>query len=84
MTRLPALPEIRRVAFFKRDELTTDLICCEVVTAKGAFLFHEEQSAWQDLIASLERLPGFRRDWYAAVASPAFAPSPLLAFERDA
>jgi hypothetical protein len=29
LARLP-LPDIGKVTFFKRDELTTDLICCAV------------------------------------------------------
>ena len=36
------LNEIDRVTFYKRDELTTDLICCEVHVGESHSKFHEE------------------------------------------
>jgi aminoglycoside phosphotransferase len=46
LDQLP-LAEIERVTFFKRDELTSDLICCNVQAAGRGWLFHEEMTGWE-------------------------------------
>jgi hypothetical protein len=79
--RLP-LERIDRVTFFKRDELTTDLICCDVAAADQTWFFHEDLSGRDALLRHLEQLPGFRADWYAAVAQPPFAACETVAYER--
>ncbi|HYI39212.1 MAG TPA: hypothetical protein VE053_02715 [Allosphingosinicella sp.] len=81
LDRLP-LARIDSVTFFKRDELTTDLICCEVGVDGWTWFFHEEVEGWDLLLRHLERLPGFRADWYGAVAQPAFERCETVAFER--
>ena len=85
MTRAPAFPSlgaIERVAFFKRDEITTDLICCEVEAAGRTWFFHEEAAEWDALLRHLEALPGFRSDWYAAVVQPPFETGETVAYEQ--
>lgn len=77
-----ALGSIQRVTFFKRDELTFDLICCEVAVGEEVWNFHEEMPGWDMLLAHIGNLPGFREDWFAAVSNSAFAPCPIVAFER--
>lgn len=52
LAQLP-LPEIDTVVFYKRDEITTDLICCDVEVAGCIWTFHEEAGGWKDLIAHL-------------------------------
>ena len=76
------LREIDAVVFYKRDEITTDLICCDVEVAGCVWTFHEEASGWKDLIAHLAGLPGFRTDWYADVVNPPFAASETAAYRR--
>ncbi len=81
---LAALPlsDITKVTLHKRDELTTDLICCDVETGGGMRVFHEEMVGWDLLIQHLLALPGFRRDWFAAVSQPPFATCETIAFLR--
>jgi hypothetical protein len=81
LAQLP-LAEINVVVFYKREEITTDLICCDVEAAGHVWTFHEEASGWADLIAHLSALPGFRPGWYEAVVSPPFAASETVAFDR--
>jgi hypothetical protein len=69
ISQLP-LPGINAVVFYKRDQITTDLICCNVEVAGQVWTFHEEATGWPDLIEHLSALPGFRADWYGAVAKP--------------
>ena len=76
------LSDIERVRFYKRDDITTDLICCEVKLHDEIWTFHEDLAGWQALVEHLAALPGFRRDWFAAVSQPPFARSETLAFQR--
>ncbi len=76
------LEKIDLVVFYKRDEITTDLICCDVEVAGQVRTFHEEAAGWTDLIAHLSALPGFRADWFEAVVHPPFATSKTVAFDR--
>lgn len=72
--------EIERVAFFKRDELTTDLICCEVIGGRGSIVANEEMSGWAELINRLSCLTGFDDAWFAKVSQPAFRACFYVAF----
>ena len=81
LDQLP-LEQIEAVIFYKRDELTTDLICCDVRIAGKTWFFHEEMKGWDLLIKHFAQLPGFRSDWYAAVAHPPFARNTTVAFLR--
>ncbi|MDP3907063.1 hypothetical protein [Novosphingobium sp.] len=82
---LAALPleHIDRVTFYKRDEITSDLICCEIVVPGKVWTFHEELTGWKLLINYLSRLPGFQADWHTAVTQAPFAPNETLAFSRS-
>jgi hypothetical protein len=77
-----SLPEIDQVVFYKRDEITTDLICCDISVGGQTRIFHEEMAGWDLLIRHLEDLPGFRGDWFAAVSQPPFSASETIAFLR--
>ena len=74
------LTEITKVTFYKRDEITTDLICCDVAVGEKLWTFHEELAGWDLLIAHLRKLQGFRDDWFEAVSLPPFAASETVAF----
>ncbi len=80
------LDDIEDVTFFKRDEWATDLICCEIAVSaeKGGqtWFLHEEVPGWSDLIALMERLPGFDPHWWGKVAHPAFAENRTVAFRK--
>lgn len=76
------LPEVRSVIFYKRDEVTTDLICCDVQVASRVWTFHEEMTGWRDLIIHLSAPPDFLADWFEVVVCPPFSTSVTVAFER--
>lgn len=77
------LDQIKQVTLYKRDEVTTDLICCEVELYETCWTFHEEQADWQALVEYLTQLPGFKADWFASVSQPPFQPCETLAFCRS-
>ncbi len=81
LAKLP-LPDVCAVVFYERDEITTDLICCDVEVAGHIWTFHKEAAGWPDLIAHLSALPGFRTDWYEAVVSSPFAIAETIAFDH--
>lgn len=67
------LSDIVEIAAYKRDEITTDLICFDVTAADGAvWTFHEEIVGFDDLVAAVERLPGFVAHWRDAIVLPPF------------
>lgn len=81
LSQLP-LAQIAKVTFYKRDEVTTDLICCDVVMADKVWSFHEELTGWDLLMDHLQTLPHFRADWFDYVSRPAFAASETIAYCR--
>ena len=76
MTLPFALADVQSVTMFKRDELTTDLICCEVEVdgsnGRQVHLTHEEAPEWVAWLAEPSNLPGFDADWHAKVSQPVF------------
>lgn len=80
---IPAsIDAIQRVTFYKRDEITSDLICCDISTHDRRWTFHEEMTNWDELIDELNALPNFARHWFASVSQPPFGLSEFVAFER--
>jgi hypothetical protein len=77
------LADIDKVTFYKRDEITTDLICCDVAMAETVRTFHEELVGWDLLLQHLYKLPNFQTDWYASVSQPPFEASETVAFSRQ-
>lgn len=81
------LSSVGRVEFFKRGEVTTNLICCEIAltgkTDAGDVIFaHEDMPHWEELIRKLEFLGGFDVEWFSHVSQPPSAEYRYLAFER--
>ena len=76
------LTDVGKVTFYKRDEVTTDLVCCDGVIDDQMWSFHEELVGWDLLLDHLQKLPNFRADWFASVSQPPFATSETVAFSR--
>jgi hypothetical protein len=77
--------DILSVEAYKRDELTTDLICFDVLVASDppmTWFLHEETSGWNELVERLEALPSFDKDWFAKVVKPAFKECRTVAYEN--
>jgi len=81
------LDNIIKVEFFKRDELTTDLLCCEILTsgAKGneTWFVHEESTQWENVLALVNQLPNFDLNWREKMVHPVFAENRTTAFTRQ-
>ncbi|MFY8196183.1 MAG: hypothetical protein ACOVKV_13965 [Novosphingobium sp.] len=74
--------QIDRVIFFKRDEITADLICCEVSVSGSVLFFHEECVQWRALLRSFDELKAFDGNWFEKVAKPPFQTCETVAFTR--
>ena len=78
-----ALDKVTKVQFYNREQVTTELICCELTLDDGGALFlHEDMHGWDDQMGRLATLPGFDADWFAKVAFPPFVTCHTIAFER--
>lgn len=77
--------EIKEVTAFKRDLLTTDLVCFEVMTTKGLlYEFNEDVPGFELWVSEMQRtLLGFDSSWRDRVISPPFAPNRTAIFHND-
>ncbi|MDP3736152.1 MAG: hypothetical protein Q8R02_02105 [Hyphomonadaceae bacterium] len=77
---------IARIECYKRDELTTDLICFDIWFDSGdqqqVVWVHEELPGWNDLAEGLKQLPGFDPDWHGKVFKLAFVENRTVVYER--
>ncbi|MES2496997.1 MAG: hypothetical protein V4618_12855 [Pseudomonadota bacterium] len=80
------LEDVTDISVYKRDLLTTDLICCDIEseTAKGNVVrtVHEEMDGFMELEEKLKHLPGFYRDWRTVVILPAFQENYTVVYRR--
>lgn len=71
------LSQITRISAYKLDEVTTDLVCLDIVYSQGGQelmrTIHEDLAGFDALVSRLANLPGITPDWQEAVMHPPFA-----------
>jgi len=77
---------IARVIAFKRDMLTTDLICFRITYsgedgATRQLEINEEMPGFEEIVKGLDQLQGFNTGWRTKVVQPAFVANEVLIFE---
>lgn len=81
-----SLDEVSAIVAYKADELTTDLICCDIVTGSGDAeqirTIHEELPGFDAIMTRLEALPGCNRQWRETVTFPPFAENRTIIYKR--
>lgn len=81
-----SLDEIEAVIAYKLDEITTDLVCCDIVTDVGdgeqIRTIHEELPGFDAAMARFETLPGFDGKWRDKVIDPPFATNRTVIYSR--
>jgi len=79
--------EISSIHAFKRDLMTVDLICIQIVLCDGTVIkIHEEMEGWMELIENLPNyLPKCKRweTWWMVVAFPAFVTNYTELYNRQ-
>jgi hypothetical protein len=80
-----AWADVRRATAFKRDLLTTDLVCISLDLSSRTVEFNEEMTGWTSVVEALHHvLPGAHpySEWWPAVVKPAFEGCSTTIFER--
>jgi hypothetical protein len=80
--------EVSAIVAYKLDELTTDLVCCDIVTGAGddeqIRTIHEELAGFDAIMTRFEILPGFDQKWRDEVIDPPFATNRTVIYSRSA
>ena len=81
------LDNVRSVVAYKRDQVTTDLLCMDVEVeaddgTTNIWTIHEERPEWLQWLSELETLDGFDPRWFEKVSQPPFAASVTEIFRR--
>jgi hypothetical protein len=83
-----SLDEVNAIVAYKIDELTTDLVCCDIVTGSGdgeqIRTIHEEIPGFETVMARFQALPGFDKQWREAVIVPSFVTNRTTIYNRTA
>ena len=83
-----SLDEVNAIVAYKIDELTTDLVCCDIVTGSGdgqqIRTVHEEIPGFETVMARFAALPGFNKQWRETVILPPFATNRTTIYNRAA
>lgn len=75
--------EVVRVTVFKRDEVTTDLLCLEIELANGETIEpNEDVGGFDEWLRRIESLHGVDPDWRGKVIQPPFARNAIVLFTR--
>ena len=77
--------EVDKIAVFKDDLVTYDLICMEFIigTKNEVFEVNEEVEGFWEMVKRIKEVhPTSRQDWEAIVVKPAFARNPTVIYER--
>lgn len=75
--------DIARVATFKRDLMTVDMICLAFETDAAAFEVNEEMLGFDAVAAAMNAALGLDPDWKLRVMFPAFETNVDMIFDRD-
>ncbi|HEY3328928.1 MAG TPA: hypothetical protein VGK19_02820 [Capsulimonadaceae bacterium] len=77
-----AWPGIQIIVAHKRDLITTDLVCFEIVLDDGSVIeVNEEMDGFEKFLTVLERtFASFDRNWPDKVLLPAFAPNRTMIY----
>lgn len=65
--------DVRRVAAFKRDVLTSGVLCLALTDAANVIILDESMEGWNGLVAALrDQIPGARDagEWRNAIITP--------------
>jgi adenylosuccinate synthase len=81
-----SLDEINAVVAYKLDEITTDLVCCDIVTGVGdgeqIRTIYEELPGFDSAMARLKALPAFNQMWRDELILPPFATNRTTLYRR--
>jgi len=81
-----SLDEVSAIIAYKMAELTTDLVCCDIVTGpedgEQIRTIHKEILGLDAVVARFETLPGFDQQWRKMVILQPFAENRTINYKR--
>ncbi len=81
---IASFDEVIRAIAFKKDEVTSDLLCVQIELADGQLIeLNEDARGFEDWLRRVDGLPGADPDWRAKVIQPPFARNETLLFLRQ-
>jgi hypothetical protein len=76
---------IRKITAFKRDLITTDMICLLLeLSDKTNYELNEETEGFKEGLKSLEIHLGISPEWFLKIMTPAFESSVTVIYEQPA
>ena len=79
--------DVSRVVAFKRDALTSDLLCLAIERGDQLIELNEDMGGWNELLDRLSSyLPGALsgQEILGAIVQPPFSANPTTVYDRDA
>lgn len=76
--------DVREIVAFKRDLYTTDCICLALLLADGVVEVDEEMVDFIPFREAMEQRFGLSADWYIAIMTPVFEPTPMRLYPKAA
>ena len=85
-TRLLKWDRVNRIAVYKKDEFTTDLICIEFGLPENITItLHEEMESYDLVVPKMHmQFEGIEKDWYSKIVKPAFKRNYRVIYETSA
>ena len=73
-TQLLRWEQVNRIAVYKKDEITTDLICIEFGLPENMVVtLHEELEGYNSVVQAMHlQFEGIEKDWYSKIVQPPF------------
>lgn len=78
--------DVRRVAAFKRDVLTSGVLCLALTDAANVIILDESMEGWNGLVAALpDQVPGapYAGEWRSAIIAPSEAANWTVLFRAQ-
>ena len=85
-TQLLRWEQVNRIAVYKKDEITTDLICIEFGLPENMTItLHEEMEGYDLVVPKMHmQFEGIEKDWYSKIVKPAFKRNYRVIYETSA
>jgi hypothetical protein len=75
---------ITTILGYKKDLITYDTICLDIVFNNRTLTICEESAGWVDLLEALKKqFPGIPDNWYLDIMKPAFKTNLILLYDRQ-
>ena len=84
--RLLKWDQVNRIAVYKKDEFTTDLICIEFGLPENMVVtLHEELEGYHSVVQAMNiQFEGIEKDWYSKIVQPVFERNYRVIYETSA